>query len=289
MKNYVKISVQNLPLIIVLAVLTANYSGCTDSHSSIVHSTTMPLPPVTAEPTATAMIADASTILNRPQVPILCYHQIRDFTAADSKRARDYIVPVSNFGEQMKFLADNGYHTISPDQLYDYLLKGTELPSRPIMITFDDTRLEQYTVAREEMNKYGFKGVFFIMTVSLGRPGYMTREEVKQLADEGNTIGSHTWNHSNVKMYSENDWRIQVDKPSKLLEEITGRPIQYFAYPFGLWNREALEQIKQRGFKAAFQLSAKRDEGYPQFCIRRVIVPGEWSIGTLQKWMKQSF
>ena len=289
MKNYVKISVQNLPLFIISALLTANYSGCTDSHSSVVHSISVPLPAVTVKPGATAAMADAATILNRPQVPILCYHQIRDFAANDSRRARDYIVPVSNFREQMKFLADNGYHTISPDQLYDYLLKGTELPSRPVMITFDDTRLEQYTVARAEMNQYGFKGVFFIMTVSLGRPGYMTSEQVRQLATEGNTIGSHTWNHSNVKMYSENDWRIQVDKPSRQLEEITGRPIQYFAYPFGLWNREALEQIKQRGFKAAFQLSGKRDEDYPQFCIRRVIVPGEWRTETVQKWMKQSF
>ena len=68
-----------------------------------------------------------------------------------------------------------------------------------------------------------------------------------------------------------------------------GRPIQYFAFPFGLWDREALEHVKERGFKAAFQLSEKRDEDYPQFCIRRIIVPGEWSTTTLQKWMKQSF
>jgi peptidoglycan/xylan/chitin deacetylase (PgdA/CDA1 family) len=233
--------------------------------------------------------ATAPVILKREQVPILCYHQIRDWSSSDSKRAKDYIVPVNNFREQIKLLADNGYHTISPDQLYDYLLKGTSLPSKPVMITFDDTREEQYSIADRELSKYGFKGVYFIMTVSLNRPGYMTKEQVKQLADEGNTIGSHTWNHSNVKNYVAADWVKQVDKPSHELQQITGKPIRYFAYPFGLWNRQAAEQIKQRGFNAAFQLSEKRDEEYPQFTIRRMVVPGSWSTTTLQKWIGQNF
>ncbi|HMG67999.1 MAG TPA: polysaccharide deacetylase family protein, partial [Chitinophagaceae bacterium] len=206
-----------------------------------------------------------------------------------SKRAEDYIVPVDNFRQQMKFLADNGYHTILPDQLYDYLLKGTPLPSRPIMITYDDTRAEQFTIASEEMAKFGFKGVFFIMTVSLGRPGYMTKDQVRQLADNGNIIGSHTWDHSNVKKYLAQDWIKQVERPSEQLEKITGKPIKYFAYPFGLWNREAIQQLKERGFKAAFQLSEKADQDDPQFTIRRIIVPGEWSTSTLQKWMHNSF
>src|SRR4030095_8868441 len=182
--------------------------------------------------------ATAPVILNRTQVPILCYHQIRDWSLSDSKRAKDYIVPINNFREQIKLLADNGYHTISPDQLYNYLLKGAPLPSKPVMISFDDSREEQYRLADQELKKYGFKGVYFIMTVSLNRPGYMTKEEVKQLADEGNTIGSHTWNHSNVKKYVAADWVKQVDKPSQELEQITGKPVNYFAYPFGLWNRQ---------------------------------------------------
>jgi len=231
----------------------------------------------------------ASGILNRAQVPILCYHQIRDWAPSDSKRARDYIVPVNNFREQIKLLADNGCHTISPDQLYNYLLKGSALPSKPIMISFDDSREEQYSIADKELSKYGFKGVYFIMTVSLNRPGYMTKDEVKQLSDEGNTIGSHTWNHSNVKNYVDADWVRQIDKPSQELEQITGRPINYFAYPFGLWNKQAVQHIKQKGFKAAFQLSEKRDQEDPQFTIRRMIVPGAWSTATLQKWMDQNF
>ena len=109
------------------------------------------------------------------------------------------------------------------------------------------------------MKKYGFKGLFFIMTVSLGKPHYMSREQVRILSDEGNTIGSHTWDHHNVKKYEGNDWITQLDKPTKTLEQITGKNIRYFAYPFGLWNTAAFPELKKRGFVAAFQLNEKPD------------------------------
>jgi len=242
------------------------------------------------EPTAAEIVtANAAAVLSKKQIPVLCYHQIRDWRATDSKRAKDYIVPVDIFTQQLKMLADSGYHTILPDQLYSYLIEGTPLPSKPVMLTFDDTDLGQYTVAFPEMNKYHFKGVYFIMTVSLNRPNYMSKEQVRELSDAGNVIGSHTWDHHNVKQYKGKDWEIQLDKPTKQLESITGKPIRYFAYPFGLWNEQAIPELKKRNFVAAFQLITKRDERDPLYTIRRIIVPGYWSLKTLQQAMLADF
>src|ERR1700751_1388845 len=147
---------------------------------------------------------NTAAIMARKQVPILCYHQIRDWRPKDSKTAKDYIIPVASFKEHLKMLADSGYHTILPDQLYAYLTKGTPLPSKPIMLTFDDTDLDQFTIANPTLKKYGFKAVYFVMTVSIGRPHYMTADMVKKLSDEGNIIGSHTWDHHRVDKYSHN-------------------------------------------------------------------------------------
>jgi len=241
-----------------------------------------------SNPPASA-IPRASEILAKKQVPILCYHQIRDWKVTDSKISRDYIVPPAAFAAQMRMLSDSGYHTITPDQLYGYLIAGKRLPSKPIMLSFDDTDLDQYTVAYPEMKKYGFTGVFFIMTVSLGRPHYMSRDQVRSLSDEGNTIGSHTWDHHNVKKYEGNDWVIQLDKPTKLLEQITGKSIRYFAYPFGLWNTAAFPELKKRGFVAAFQLNEKPDPSDPLYCIRRIIVPGTWNGKSLNQWILRDF
>src|ERR1700759_1760195 len=84
-------------------------------------------------------IPSPSTIMGRKEVPILCYHQIRDWKATDSKVSKDYIMPPADLRAQLKMLHDSGYHTILPDQLYAYLTKGTPLPNKPIMLTFDDT------------------------------------------------------------------------------------------------------------------------------------------------------
>ncbi|MDB5133406.1 MAG: polysaccharide deacetylase family protein [Mucilaginibacter sp.] len=229
-------------------------------------------------------------IMARKQVPVLCYHQIRDWKPTDSKTNKDYIIPVAAFKAHMKMLADSGYHTILPDQLYDYLTKGTALPSKPIVLTFDDTDLDQFEVGRTEMKKYGFKGVFFIMTVSIGKKHYMSSQQIKQLSDEGNVIGSHTWNHSNFKKLSTaKDWEIQLDKPTKKLEEITGKPIKYFAFPFGVWNTQNLPQLHKRGFKAAFQLADKRDANDPLMTIRRILDSGYWTVKNLSNSIKHSF
>jgi peptidoglycan/xylan/chitin deacetylase (PgdA/CDA1 family) len=233
---------------------------------------------------------DAATITARPQVPILCYHQIRDWSAGDSKQARDYIVPIEAFKSHLKILADSGYHTVLPDQLYDYLATGEPLPSKPVMLTFDDTDDDQFNIAAPEMKKYGFKGVFFIMTVSLNRPKYMTREQIKQLSDDGHVIESHTWDHHKFTGYkAEQDWLTQIEKPKKQIEEITGKPAVHFAYPYGLWNKEGIPELKKRGVKAAYILSTKRDPEEPLYTIRRIIASGYWSANTLYKSMIASF
>jgi len=234
-------------------------------------------------------MASAAEILARPQIPILCYHQIRNWIASDGKVGKDYIVPTAEFRSQMKMLADSGYHTILPDQLYNYLAYGAKLPSKPIMLTFDDTKLDQWNVAIPELKKYGFKGVFFIMTVSLGRPNYMSKAQVKEMSDAGHVIGSHTYDHQNVKKYQGEDWVTQIEKPTKTLKEVTGKEINYFAYPFGLWNKEAIPELKKRGFSSAFILAEKRDEKDPLFTIRRIIASGYWNTKTLHNSIVKSF
>jgi len=191
--------------------------------------------PATKKPTATA-----PEILAKKQVPILCYHQIRAWRAADSESTKDYVVAPETFKEHIKMLADSGYHTILPDELLAYLSTGAKLPAKPIMLTFDDTDVEQFTLAAPELKKYDFKGVFFIMTVSIGRPRYMSSDQIKSLSDAGHVIASHTWDHQNFKKYTAEDWIAQVDKPTKRLEEITGKKNYLFCLPIWLvecrWN-----------------------------------------------------
>lgn len=230
-----------------------------------------------------------TAILSKKEVPILCYHNIKDLSANAGEMTKTYTVTPANFAEQMKALSNEGYHTILPDQLYEYLVHNAPLPANPIMITFDDTRGEQYTIGATEMQKYGFKGVFFAMTVSINRPGYLTKDQIKNLSDSGNDIEAHTWDHHMVTKYAGDDWDTQLVKPKSKLEAIIGKPVKYFAYPFGLWNQAAIPKIKSTGYKLAFILSTKRDTVEPLYTLRRIIVAGQWSTPNMMKSIKSSF
>ena len=247
-------------------------------------------------------IADAATIMGKKQVPILCYHHIKEVDVLP-KNTAGYTVTASKFKDHMKVLADSGYKTITPEEYYQYLTVGAALPEKPVMITYDDTDEEQFSIAKPEMDKYGFKGVYYIMTISIGRPRYMTKEQIKQLSDEGHVIASHTWDHSRVDRYvvgermiqdgkrqkKFNDWDVQLTQTRKKLEEITGKQIEYFAYPFGIWSKEAIPEIQKRGYKMAFQLSTKRDSLQPLYTARRIIVAPSWTGQGLLKAMNSSF
>ncbi|ULQ53697.1 polysaccharide deacetylase family protein [Flavihumibacter fluvii] len=237
----------------------------------------------------TSAIASAEKVMARPQIPILCYHQVRDYRSTDSRSAKDYIVPPASFLAQMKALSDSGYHTVLPEDIYKYLAFGEALPEKPVLISFDDGCDEQFDITHSVLDPLQFKASFFIMTVSVNRPNYMNAEQIKQLAEEGHSIGLHTWDHHNVKQYQGEDWVKQIEKPKAQLEKIIGKPVTFFAYPFGLWNAPAIPELKSRGLIAAFQLSTARDQDNPLYTIRRIIVTGEESGQKLITKMKVSF
>jgi peptidoglycan/xylan/chitin deacetylase (PgdA/CDA1 family) len=290
---------KNLLPVLAAALLMASCSSSDSENKPKTTETKIASKSDSTSSTESAMgpAADAATILARPQVPVLCYHHIKD-----GKPTNDYTVNAETFRQQMQILADSGYHSILPDQYYDYLVYGKPLPAKPFMITYDDTDLEQFTIGKTEMDKHGFKGVYFIMTISIGRPRYMNKEQIKQLSDEGNVVASHTWRHDRVDKYLttphidrdtkkivNNDWDLQLVETRKNLENIIGKDIQYFAYPFGVWKHDGIPEIQKRGIKMAFQLADKRDIDYPLYTVRRIIIAPTWTAPGLLRVMRSAF
>ena len=266
---------------------TTGSQNITDSSKAVVEKAKTDTGGLTPE--MNTPVANAAAILAKRQVPVLCFHHIREAKPGQSETMKSYSVTPAQFAQLMKALKDSGYQTILPDQLYNYLVHDGPIPPKPVVLSFDDTDEEQFTIAAPEMKKNGFKGVFFIMTVSINRPRYMTKEQIKQLADDGNAVESHTWDHHMVTKYQGNDWNIQFVKPRKTIEDITGKPANYFAYPYGLWNEAAFPELKKAGFRMAFSLSGKRDTTQPLYTVRRMIVPTQWSTAGTIKSMKETF
>lgn len=211
----------------------------------------------------------AFEILNKPEIPILCYHRIEE--------GRDDIYSVSPtvFSSHIQILSDSGYNTILPDQIYNYLVYNETLPQKPIMITFDDSRKEHFTIAADELEKRNFRGVFFIMTVTNNKKNYMSTDEIKKLSERGHTIGLHSWDHVMVTKYNDSTtWQKQVFEPQEKLMNLIDKPIDYWAYPNGVYDRKAAATLHNH-FKMSFILRAQRDSIYPLQTIRRMIIPSD--------------
>ena len=112
-------------------------------------------------------------LLSQPEpegFPILEYHMVQEYTPEDGY---DYNVPPEDFKAQLEYLKENGYTTIS---IRDFLRakKGLqELPEKPIILTFDDGYVSNYTELLPILEEYNVKATIFMVTNDIGRKNYM--------------------------------------------------------------------------------------------------------------------
>lgn len=241
-------------------------------------------------PSPTPTPGTPQEILARSTVPVLCYHQIREFRSSDGAAARSMIHPPSVLDRNFTALADAGYTPVSGEDLVDALELGTELPSKPILLTFDDGSVTHLTEALPALDKRGWPAAFFPMTVVLGNDTWLTREQVADLSRAGMSIGAHSWDHPRIDRLEGDEFATQLDEPAAELSEIIGRPVDLLAYPHGAWNAEVLPQVKSAGYRAAFQLLDKEPDPHdPLLAIRRLMPVPSWDDDTLIARLESEF
>ncbi|MGN7722329.1 polysaccharide deacetylase family protein [Chitinophaga sp. 22620] len=232
-------------------------------------------------------LAQGTPQTSGPAVPVLCYHHV---TAGDTHAASPLYIHEKDFRLQMQTLADSGFHSILPDELYACMAEGKPLPPRPVLISFDDSHKEHYTIAAPALEKAGFRGTFFVMTVTIGKKGYLSGQDIYALHKKGHAIGCHTWDHPHLSgELGLPDAERQLRKARETLEKITGSPVTSFAYPFGAWNETLVKQLQDNGFRIAFQLSGTGMSRSPQFTVRRIMVNGGWKGTRLLAEIRESF
>jgi peptidoglycan/xylan/chitin deacetylase (PgdA/CDA1 family) len=214
---------------------------------------------------------------------VLCYHQLRDWRNSDSQYNRTSLIcPPRYFRAHLDALHEGGWTTITPDQYLAHLTAGAALPRKPVILSFDDGSAGQAGEGLRQLVKRGMTGVFFVMTVVLGKEGWMSTRDIKRLADAGMTIGSHTWDHHAVNDLSGRDWKIQLEQSRATLRRASGQPVEHFAYPYGIVSAKAFPHLRHAGYQTAFQLEAQKlDHQAPLYTLRRSIVVSGWSGATL--------
>ena len=184
-------------------------------------------------------------IPNVEPVPILMYHEIGD-------NPSQLYVSRENFQAQMKYLKDNGYHTVTLDQIYRHFESQERLPPKPVAVSFDDGYRTIYTEVYPVFKQYGFVGTFFVFPEAFGRPNYVTWDQVIEMSRAGQSIQSHTRGHVDLTRSSDPQWRKDQLVGSKgLLEQKLGQKVNFLAYPGGFYNRTVMEATRQSGYLAA--------------------------------------
>ena len=179
-------------------------------------------------------------------VPVLNYHQVND------EKHSALTLHVDQFREQMEYLHNQGYNTITLAQLYDYLENGTELPNKPIVITFDDGYVDNYKNVLPILKEYNMKATLFMISDAANTPGFVSTEQMHQMEAGGFDIQGHTNHHKILTIIDPTELPDALLGGKTSLEGILGEPIEYLAYPGGFNDMLVQYVTKQSGYKMAF-------------------------------------
>jgi peptidoglycan/xylan/chitin deacetylase (PgdA/CDA1 family) len=185
------------------------------------------------------------------KVPILMYHYIR--INPDSRDLLGFALSVTpaDFAAQMDWLANNGFHPVTPADLYAYLSGVRGLPSRPVILSFDDGYADFYDTALPILLAHDFTAVAYIVSGFIGRPGYMTGVQIVEANRFGIEIGSHTVDHPNLARLAPGSVRFEVVASKQALEQLLGHAVLSFCYPSGQFNGGVVAAVQTAGYQDA--------------------------------------
>jgi len=195
-----------------------------------------------------------STHVSAGQVNSFIYHRF------DESRYPSTNISAEIFTQQLDYLKQQKIEIISLREVVKRLNAGTELPVAAVSICVDDAYRSFYDVGMPIIRKYAIPVTLFVNTASVGGRGYMTWDEIIELAAEGVEIENHTDTHPYMielkKGESYSDWRNRiksdVEKSQQKFAQYLGFSPTVFVYPFGEYSADIVEIIKEIGFDGAF-------------------------------------
>lgn len=198
-------------------------------------------------------------------IPVLVYHRFGD--DCDSPLC----MPARVFERQMRYLKENGYHSVTPDELLAFLQYREPLPRQSVWITMDDGYRSTYKVAYPILKKYGFTATMFIYTdfVEASRLA-ITWAQLREMRTDGFSIGSHSMTHSDITKLRAGESteafiarvRRELGESKKIIDQKLGQDTIALAYPFGYYDRRAINLTHEAGYRLA---ASVRRGGNPFF------------------------
>jgi peptidoglycan/xylan/chitin deacetylase (PgdA/CDA1 family) len=186
-------------------------------------------------------------------LPILMYHRIGKIGPNLAPVTQRLTVPPDDFAAQMRWLRRNGYHVLTQLQAFNALELGTKLPSKPVLITFDDGYRGVWAHALPVLMRLHMPATAYVITdrISNGDPSFLTWRMLRVLASHGVAIGSHTVTHPDLTTLDDAQALAELRDSRRVLERRLGRPVQWFAYPAGAEDARIVGLTRRAGYVLA--------------------------------------
>ncbi|KZD88445.1 Polysaccharide deacetylase [Bacillus subtilis] len=185
-------------------------------------------------------------------------------------------VPKKEFEAHMKWLHDNGYQTLTPKEAYLMLTQDKKPSEKCVLITFDDGYTDNYQDAYPVLKKYGMKATIFMIGKSIGHRHHLTEEQMKEMAQHGISIESHTIDHVELNGLTPQQQQSEMADSKKLFDHMFHQQTTIISYPVGRYNEETLKAAEKTGYQMGVTTepgAASRDQG--MYALHRVRVsPG---------------
>lgn len=266
---------------------------------------------------------DLGILPPKVDVPILMYHNLVE-DENDPSISKDTMW-VGQFRREMELLEENGFHTISLDQLIDLAELGKALPEKPVLLTFDDGYSSVYELAFPILKEMNMQAVVFPIGVSVGKNTYketgipitphFTWEQAKEMADSGLvSIQSHTYDMHQVAQFEgasasktlrpnilRRPWETEKEYAQALLQDLnhsrediqkfTGQTVTALSYPSGSYDALSEKLLASYGIKCTFTIHSGKatiQPGDPDslFALNRFYVQSSTTDEEFLKWIK---
>ena len=216
------------------------------------------------------------------KIPVLLYHNFVTTVPEVDPDNFNYINTPKSFEENIKTLLENGYTIMSMKELADCDNGKAELPSKPIIITFDDGYYSNYEYIYPILKEYNVKVSIFVITDKIGQEidgiKYLGWNECLEMQNSGLVeIFSHSKKHVFYNKLPVRELRDDVIESYKLIEEHLGKQdLKVFAYPYGAYTDETVRTLKNNGIDyQVYDLGINNFKNLDRNFIKRINIPCE--------------
>lgn len=186
------------------------------------------------------------TSVNDNKLPTMMYHNISPDTPNGN-----YVSP-ENLESAMQQLKQNDIYTVSSSEAYQILTTKTKPADKLIWLTFDDGYQDFYDHVFPLLKKYNMHATSFLITsyIESGKPGYMTPDEIKEMADSGYVdFQSHTVDHIDLNVASDVEQTAQLQESKAFIDKLLNQDVTVVCYPAGSHNANTESIATGLGYK----------------------------------------